>query len=588
MYAGLRRALIARLPRPAVSALKRARDLPAWFAQARRSGAAAQLEAARHEAEGLGTRPLISLVMPAYKTDQRYLREAVDSVIAQVYPEWELVVVDDGSEDEVLKRTLEAYAAAEPRVRFEPLAANAGIAAASNTGLALCRGEYVAFLDHDDVLTPDALLRVVQALAADPELDVVYSDSDKLNGRGVRADPFLKPDWSPVYALGAMYIGHLLVLRRSLAEEAGGFDPAFDKIQDFEFMLRVSERTDRIGHIPQILYHWRAIPGSIAAGAEEKSGVPELQARAVSAHLERRGVDLVAEAHPTIPHRAVLAKRNGSPGARVSVVIAAREGGAPLRRLLGSMLDGPARPPAETIVVAGPGADPGRGDVTVIEAPPEPFNRAAHNNTGARAASGSHLVFLAEECEIVDPDWLGRLLLPIAIPGVGAAGPLLLRPDGRVEQAGLAIGLDGVASPMSAGADGEGDGYYGSLPCAHEVSALSAECMLVGREDFEAVGGFNELYSIQFEDFDLCRRLAGRGLASVYAARPRVLSHRTPAVRRAQTDIVDRALFVDCWYDELLRGDPYFNPAFSHERADYSPAGWRERVNRAAAPVGRR
>ncbi len=135
----------------------------------------------------------------------------------------------------------------------------------------MCGGEFVGFLDHDDTLTPDALLRVVQALTADPELDVVYSDSDKLTPHGVRADPFLKPDWSPVYALGAMYIGHLLVVRRALAEAVGGFDPAFDLIQDFEFFLRVCERTDRIHHIPQTLYHWRAIPGSIAAGTEQKS-----------------------------------------------------------------------------------------------------------------------------------------------------------------------------------------------------------------------------------------------------------------------------------------------------------------------------
>lgn len=581
--------LLARLPDRVVAILKLLRDAPDHARTLRRSSAKVRLAAARQEVASLSARPLISVVMPTYRTEERYLREAVDSVLAQVYPEWELCVVDDGSLDPALERTMASYAAADPRIRFEALAQNAGISAASNRGLELCQGEFVGFLDHDDTLTPDALLRVAQALAADPELDVVYSDSDKLTAHGLQADPFLKPDWSPVYALGAMYIGHLLVLRRALAEEVGGFDSSFDKIQDFEFMLRVAERTDRIGHIPQVLYHWRAIPGSIAAGAEEKSGVPALQARAVSAHLERRGIGAVAEPHPTIPHRAVLAPRNGG-GETVSVIVAAWDGGPALTRLLDSLLT-QSHPPLETIVVA-PGDEAGLsarpGVSHVVDAGRAPFHRARANNLGAAAANGDHLLFLAEDCELGGPEVIAQLLLHAALPGVAAAGPLLVRPDGRVEQAGFAIGLADVAAPMAPDATADGDGYYGSLPCSHEVSALSAECMLVRRSAFEVEGGFSEVYRGQFEDYDLCQRLARRGLAAVYAAPPRVVTHRLPAVRRADVDIVDRALFVDCWYDELLRGDPYFNPGFARERADYSPAGWRERVFHAIDAGGRR
>lgn len=528
-------------------------------------------------------RPLISLVIPAYRTEERYLREAVDSVLGQYYPNWELWVVDDGSEDERLRRTLEAYAAADPRIGFEPAPRNEGISAATNRGLARCRGEFVAFLDHDDTLTLDALLRVAQTLEHDPGLDVVYSDSDKLTAQGRRADPFLKPDWSPVYALGAMYIGHLLVVRRSLAEKAGGFDPAFDKIQDFEFMLRVSERTDRIAHVPQVLYHWRAIPGSIAAGAEEKSGVPELQARAVSVHLERRGIDAIAEPHPSIPHRAQLARRNGGPTERVSVVITAPHGGERLRPLLASLArQQPA--PLETIVAAGRDADLAAAEEVGarVERIAGRFQRAAAANAAARATSGTHLLFVAEDCELTQPDSIGQLLLHLALPGVGAVGPMLVRPDGLIEEAGLAIGLAAVADPISQGIPASADGYYGSLPCAHEVSAVSADCMLVSRADFEAVGGFSEHYLSQFEDCDFCQRLAVRALRVVYAPRPQVVARRRSGERRAARDIVDRALFVDCWYDVLMAGDPYYNPAFGRERADHSPADWQERVHRAA------
>lgn len=559
------RVLKSILPGWAIAFLRRLRELARRGRQLRLHTPRARREAALQELEVLPARPLISLVMPTYKTDPKYLREAVDSVRSQYYPEWELIVVDDGSEDVALEQTMSSYGG-DARIKFKPLRENVGISAATNAGLALCEGEFVGFLDHDDTLTPEALLRVAQELAADPELDVVYSDSDKLTIGGVRADPFLKPDWSPVYALGAMYIGHLLVVRTSVAEAAGGFDSAFDKIQDFEFMLRVSERSDRIHHIPQILYHWRAIPGSIAAGAEEKSGVPELQARAVSAHLERLGLPARSAPHAAIPHRAVLAPANGTaPQPQISVVVAARGGDPELERLRRS-LEQTDYPDFETLVV-------------------EEGSRAEAHNAGARQACGEYLLFLAADTEIVDPGWLSQLVLHASLPGVAAVGPKLVRPDGKVEQAGIAIGLRDPAAPMLAGVDAEGDGYYGALPCSREVSGLSAECMLVARRDFEREGGFVELYAHEFEDLDLCRRLARSGRKCVYAAPATVVTHRSEPARRSARDIVDRALFVDTWYDELLAGDPYFNPGFARQKADFVPSGWLEPVHRVVGAV---
>lgn len=579
------------LPPRLFAFLRRLRELWRRLRRLHLNRPKARREAALQEVEALKSQPLISLAMPTYKSDLGYLAKAIESVRAQLYPRWELCIVDDGSGQPELDAVLHRYASLDPRIRFEPAEENGGISAATNAALAMCGGEFVGFLDHDDELTPDALLRVAQAFVADPSLDVVYSDSDKLTLHGVRADPFLKPDWSPVYALGAMYIGHLLVVRRSLAEAAGGFDSAFDTIQDFEFFLRVSERTDRIHHIPQTLYHWRAIPGSIAAGTEQKSGVEELQARAVSAHLERRGVDAVAVPHPSIPHRAVLTPRNGSaPGASVSVIVAVGGGDGGLQRLLGSLLELTSHPHLETIVIGrGEEAPAGTPDrVTWVTGEAGAFRRGRANNIGAKAAHGEYLIFLGEDVEVVEPDWIGQLLLHAGLPGVGAVGPLLTRPDGLVDQAGVAIGLRDPAAPMLAGFPADGDGYYGALPCAREVSALSADCLLLRRADFEAEGGFNEFYSSQYEDFDLCCRLSRRGLKSVYAPRARLVNHLTPATRRVTTDAVDRALFVDCWYDELMRGDPYFNPGFAQQLADYVPAGWRERVYRATAPLGRR
>ncbi len=523
----------------------------------------------------LPSTPLISVVMPTHETPTRYLREAIDSVRSQHYPAWELCIADDGSRRAEVRTVITRQAAADDRLKTVYLGDNGGISAASNAGLELASGEFVAFLDHDDVLTDDALLRVAQVLTAEPDTDIVYSDSDKLTLHGRRADPFYKPDWSPVYALGAMYVGHLLVVRRSLVERAGGFDPAFDKIQDFELILRLSELTDRIRHIPRILYHWRAIAGSIAAGALEKSGVPELQARAVTEHLGRIGAEAVAVPHRRIPHRAQLAA--AGPGERpgsVDAVIAWSGEPAPLLRLLDSIRAQGSAALGRLIVVGDDELPANAGDAVELVRDPGPgVSRGRAANLGAAAATAEHLLFCSPAIELVEPDSIEALLLHARLPGVAAAGPLLVRPDGRAEAAGFAVGLESPAMPMLGGLDADADGYYGALVCAREVSALSADCLLVERAAFEAAGGFCEWYSTEYDDYDLCQRLQQQGSRVVYTPRPRVVTHELPSQRRGRADVIDRALFVDSWYERLERGDPYYNPSFARAGADYDTGG---------------
>ena len=520
---------------------------------------------------------LISVAMPTYDPAEEYLREAIESVRGQRYPHWELCIADDGSNRARVRELLDEYALADSRIRVEFLERNCGISAASNRALAVCGGEYVAFLDHDDVLAPDALVEVARALDADPSLDVVYSDQDKLGPRGDRVGPFFKPDWSPVYALGAMYIGHLLVVRRALLERVGGFDPSFDTIQDFELLLRVSEHTDRIHHIPRILYHWRAIPGSIAAGADQKAGVPELQARAVSAHLRRRGIGAGAVPHPEIPHRTRLVREASDGQPLVSVIVPGDGDERDLERCLDSVHERTAYPSFE-VIVAGAGRTP----------------PGAVLNRGAAEASGEHLIFLGADTEIVETDWIERLLAPAQIPSVGVVGALCLHPDGRVEHAGLALRRwerAGVrttagwwhgrspAEPVMRGAPGDSDGYFGSLSCAREVGAVAAACMLVSRSLHGRVGGFNEEYRAQHHDADFCLRVRDRGLEVVYAPRPRIVRHDAsrPGLHE---DMIDRALLVDSWFDRLDRGDPYLS---SHLSIDMAPAAGQALGARALA-----
>jgi GT2 family glycosyltransferase len=475
---------------------------------------------------------LISVVMPVYDVEPRHLRAAIGSVRAQRYPDWELVIVDDGSTRADTRKAVKRAVSRDPRITARLLNENAGIAAASNQALELCRGELVAFLDHDDELTLDALLRVAREFS-ESGFDVAYSDQDKATADGARVDPFHKPDWSPVYALGAMYVGHLLVARRELVTEAGGFDSDYDSIQDFELLLRLSERTDRIRHIPETLYHWRAIPGSIALSEHAKEGVTELQARAVSAHLRRRGIAAEAVPHETIPHRVRL---------------------RPSRRM--------ATPTVDVVVPSHLNADGS-------------FNPGRQANQAAGRGDGEFIVFLGEETEVIDPDWIEQLLLYAEMPGVGAVGPTITRPDGRVDSAGYAIGLYDPAAPVMRGFAGDADGYYGSLSCAREVSAVGMDCMLVRRSTFERLGGFEEAYSRQFQDLDLCLRIRGLGLSVVCAPSPRTVVHTTEAQRRSDFDVIDRALFVDRAYETLEAGDPYYSRRFFREAADYSVSPFR-------------
>ena len=404
----------------------------------------------------------------------------------------------------------------------------------------------------------------------DRDIDVAYSDQDKITASGKRTDSFLKPDWSPVYALGAMYVGHLLVARRELIREAGGLDPAYDGIQDFELLLRMSERTDRIRHVDRVLYHWRAIAGSVALDPSEKQGIDELQARAVNEHLRRRAIRARAVSHGEIEHRVRLEPGAADSDPSVSVVIPARDGKA---GALAPLLERTSYPRLEVIIVqpewvGGNGAP--TGAVLHIRDPGNTFNPGRAANLGAARSSGEWLLFLGEDTEVTERDWIQRLLAHAELPGVGAVAPTLTRPDGRVGEAGLAIGLYDPVVPAMQGFAADSDGYYGSLSCAREVSALGMDCLLIRRSDFNRVGGFEEAYSRQHQAHDLCMRLAKLGLSCVCAPGPLTIAHFTEAQRLADFDVADRALFVERFYERLQAGDPYYNRGFFRVAADYA------------------
>ncbi len=523
----------------------------------------------------LERRPLVTIVMPVYEPRARFLAAALRSLRRQVYPEWELVAIDDGSPSPTAARVLRRFARRDSRIRFDRSAVNEGISGATNRGVALARGEFVALVDQDDVLAVEALLETVRWLLDHPEADAVYSDQATIARLGRVAGVFPKPDFSHVYALGAMYVGHLLTVRRTLIEDVGRFDPAYDGIQDFEFLLRLIERGFRIGHVPGILYYWRATAGSVAADPEAKPGLGELQTRAVQAHLDRIGCEVEARPDPEHAHRVGLHRR-GPAKRRFSIVIPSRDQGELVERCFESIAERDAGAEYEIVVVDGGSSDPRalaayeRHGARVIDRSAEEFNYARANNLGVEAATGDLVLLLNNDTEVLSDGWLSDLEAHARLPGVGVVGPLLVYPDGTVQHGGVALGMRGTADHLMRGFRADSDGLAGSLSCAREVTAVTAAAMCLERSLYLEVGGMNEDFAVQYQDVDLCLRIGAGGRSVIYSPRPMLLHHESRSRGKAY-DQVDRALLLDTWWDQIRAGDRFYNQALSIERGDYSP-----------------
>ncbi len=520
--------------------------------------------------------PLISILTPVYNVDEAWLRRCVESVRAQLYSRWELCLVNDASDKLHVGKVLEDYAALDKRIKLKHLVKNEGISGASNHALAMATGEFVGLLDHDDELTKDALFQVVELLNQDRSIDVIYSDEDKIDLAGALCEPFHKPEWSPQFFRGVMYVGHFLIMRRELMIAAGRFNPRFNKIQDYELMLRLSERTNAIRRIPAILYHWRKLPGSLALGVAEKGPVETLQAAAVNEHLRRLGIPGVAVPHPKFPHRAVVRPMLRQTFPLVSIVIPSRDAPDHISMCLRSIFNKSTYENYEVIVVDNGTSDPRALRVLKeyhVKVVPynEMFNYSTANNLGVRAASGEYVVLLNNDTEVVTPDWIEQMLFLLEQEGVGAVGPLLVYPNGTVQHAGVVLGFRGTADHVMRGFSADSDGYAGSLSCPREVAAVTGACLMVRKSDFLELGGLEEHYKTIYQDVDLCFRIRGAGKRILFTPTA-VLVHHESVTRGNSYDYLDRSLLLDCWGHLIQSGDPYFNPNFSLARHDYTPS----------------
>ena len=480
--------------------------------------------------------PLLSVVMPVYNPPLDLLRAAVNSVREQVYPAWELCIADDASSDAGVLAYLADLQQRDARVHLCQREKNGNISAATNSAAKLARGEFIVLLDADDLLTPDALGEIALCAAAQSTADILYSDDDKIDVDGHRFAPQFKPDWSPELLLGYMYFSHVFAVRRSLYERVGGMRVGFEGSQDYDFALRVSELARAIAHIPQVLYHWRVLPGSTAASGAAKPESFEAGRRAVAEALARRGIRAEAfqPAWAAKIHCAIFDLRFPDDGPKVSILIPTRNEFEVLRQCIDSLRKTTYRN-YEVLVIDNESDDPASlryfescgHRVERISNPNHRFNYAHINNRAAELTDSELLLFLNNDTEIVEPRWLSQMVGYAQFAGVGAVGARLLYPDKRIQHAGIVHGYyHGMAGPAFKLVPAWDNGYLSYARVTRNYSAVTAACMLTSRKLFLELGGFDEVrFEVAYNDVDYCYRLGERGLRSVYCADAELLHH---------------------------------------------------------------
>ena len=534
------------------------------------------------EAAVLAFRPRVSVLTPVYNTDPRWLRACIESVRRQAYPDWELCLADDGSTARETLAVLKEYEG-DPRIRITRLPGNSGISLATNAALEMATGEFIAMLDHDDELAPEALYEMVRLLNRSPDADFIYSDEDKLGAFGERCDPYFKPDWSPEHFLSCMYTCHLMVLRTSLVRELGGFRRGFEGSQDYDLVLRVIERTDRIHHVPQMLYRWRKIEGSTASSGLAKTWAIDTGERALQEHAERTGRDAVVLRGPAPGLFRVRHRTAGQP--LVSILIPAAGGTRVVgNRTIDLLVNCVSSVVSKTtyenyeLVIGDDGALPEAtaAYLKTVTAPmrhvsfadPGGFNYSRKMNFLARESRGSHLVLFNDDTEIISPEWIEAMLEYSQQEAIGGVGAKLLYPDGRLQHIGMIMGVSGIAAHAFHGQAGSSPGYGASAWIVRNYSAVTAACMMTRRDLFERLGGFDVRFTLDFNDTDYCLRLRQAGYRIVYTPYAE-LYHLEMSTSGARTWRAEDFEYMRRTWADVCERDPYYSPHLTREYPDY-------------------
>ena len=524
----------------------------------------------------------ISVLVPAYRTPEAFLRQMIESVLNQTYPHLELCIADGSGENISVEKVVKEYQAKDQRVRYQRLEKNEGIAGNTNAAIRMATGDYLALFDHDDLLSPNALFEVASTIEKD-KADVVYTDEDKVTSDlKEHFQPHFKPDFNPDLLCSNNYICHLFVVKRSLALKLGGQDPAYDGAQDYDFIFRCTEEAEKIVHIAKILYHWRVHQASTADNPTSKMYAFDAGKRAIEAHLQRIGAKAEVSHTKDLGFYRVKYQVQGNP--KVSIVIPNKDEKETLKKCLESIWQKTTYSNYEIILVENNSTTreirdyyqelDGKNGVRVVYWDKE-FNYSAINNFGISYAKGDYILCLNNDITVISPEWMEELLANCQRPEVGIVGARLYYPDNTIQHAGIVLGMGGCAGSLFVGLARSRGGYLHKAALQQDLSAVTAACFMVKKEAFEKVGGFEEKLAVAFNDVDFCLKVRYAGYLVVYDPYAELYHHESKTRGYENTEAKKRRFqeeieYMRChWMPDILR-DPYYNENLSLKASDYS------------------
>lgn len=528
--------------------------------------------------------PLISVAVPVYKTPEMFLRQMIDSVQAQTYPNWELCIVNASPEEIYLKELLEEYCKKDPRIQVKTLKENLGIAENTNAALEMAKGEFVGLLDHDDLLAPNALYEIISLLNQRKDAEVIYTDEDKVTMElDEHFQPHLKPDFNLDLLRSNNYICHFFAAKKTVIEKAGGFRKEFDGAQDHDFILRCVEQAKEVAHVPEILYHWRTHKASTADNPASKMYAFDAGKRAVEAHLKRMGVAGEVVHTPDLGFFRVKYPVQEHP--MISIIIPNKDETETLKACLKSIFEKTEYDNYEILIVENNSVTKEifeyykelskNPKIRLLKWEKE-FNYSAINNFAAAHAKGEYLLFLNNDVTVITQGWLKEMLGVCQRKEVGAVGVKLLYPDDTIQHAGCVLGLGGIAGALFVDMPANRTGYLHKASILQDLSAVTAACMMMKREIFHEVGGFTEKLAVAFNDIDLCLKVRKQKYLIVYdpyvqlyhmESKTRGAEDSKEKVRRFQTEI---EYMREHWITILKNGDPNYNKNLSLTKWNYS------------------
>jgi GT2 family glycosyltransferase len=521
-------------------------------------------------------RPEISIIVPVYNTDRNMLISMLNSVLSQTYDNWELCVVDGNSDSPDVKDILSEYSKKDKRINVSFLEKNYGIAGNSNRALQMATGEFITFLDHDDELAPFALFEVVKILNRLPEIDIIYSDEDKIHASGKRCKPFFKPDWSPDLLMSVNYVCHLMVIRKDVLDSIGGFREGYDGAQDYDLVLRCVSKTSRIVHVPKVLYHWRMHSESTAQNIYAKDYAHESGKKALGEYLSESNINAHVEDGAGITNYRVRYLLSSKP--KVSVIIPFRDKYKVLEKCIESIIQKSSYKDYELILISNSSTEKKLFDyLDRIKSLPQvkiayynhPFNYSAINNFGVKQSDGEVLLFLNNDTEVITGDWLESMLEHAMRREIGSVGCKLLFPDNTIQHAGVVIGLTGFAGHIFSRMPDDAYTHYGSVDFVRNYLAVTGACMMMRRDVFEEVKGFDERFALCGSDVEICLRLIQNGYRVVYTPFAK-LYHHEALTRGGDIPAQDFQLSWNVYEKYIIGGDPYYNPNLTRLKTDCS------------------